>query len=46
MQCVDIAMMLAGEALSPVLINVTSLSTSVAQLGVATLVVVIGSRAA
>ena len=46
MQGVSIAMMLAGAALAPVLINVTSLSTSFALLGVATLVVVFGSRAA
>ena len=46
MQGVSIAMMLAGAALAPVLIDVTSLSTSFAVLGVATLVVVFGSRAA
>jgi MFS family permease len=46
MQGVSIAAMLAGAALAPVLINVTSLSTSFAVLGVATLVVVFGSRAA
>jgi MFS family permease len=46
MQGVSIAMMLAGAALAPVLIDVTSLSTSFAVLGVVTLVVVVGSRAA
>jgi CRP-like cAMP-binding protein len=46
MQGVSIAMMLAGAALAPVLIDVTSLSTSFAVVGVATLVVVFGSRAA
>jgi MFS family permease len=46
MQGVSVAMMLAGAALAPVLINVTSLSASFAVLGVAALVVVFGSRAA
>ena len=43
---VSVAMLLAGAALAPVLINVASLATSLVVLGVAPLVVVFASRAA
>jgi MFS family permease len=43
---VSVAMLLAGAALAPVLINVASLTTSLVVLGVAPLVVVFASRAA
>ena len=43
---VSVAMLLAGAALAPVLINVASLTTSLVVLGVAALVVVFASRAA
>ena len=46
MQGVSVAMMLAGAALAPVLIDVTSLSVSFVVLGVTALVVALGSRAA
>jgi hypothetical protein len=43
---VSVAALMSGAALAPILIDLTSLSTSFAVLGVAALAVVLGSRAA